>query len=154
MTPEHEALVQHIRSAATMVSDAVGRVPPHQADRPPRDGEWSVREILVHLRNVVVMVQGLRLRRLLYERDPVFADYDEETYRREDLAKGESIGDLAGMIVAEHEQVARLLATLPDERWQRQGRHPELGAMSIEFLARRIGEHAEEHARQIAETVR
>jgi hypothetical protein len=32
----------------------------------------------------------------------------------------------------------------------REGRHPSLGPMSIEFLARRVGEHAEEHAAQIA----
>jgi hypothetical protein len=32
----------------------------------------------------------------------------------------------------------------------REGRHPSLGPMSIEFLARRVGEHAEEHAAQSA----
>jgi hypothetical protein len=54
-------------------------------------------------------------------------------------------------VVAEHEQLARLLQTLPDADWAREGRHPSLGVMSIDFLARRVGEHAEEHAAQIAE---
>jgi hypothetical protein len=44
-----------------------------------------------------------------------------------------------------------LLKTLPDADWAREGRHPSLGVMSIEFLARRVGEHAEEHATQISE---
>jgi hypothetical protein len=56
--------------------------------------------------------------------------------------------------VAEHAQLARLLRTLPDADWSREGRHPSLGAMSIEFFARRVGEHAEEHAAQIAAAAR
>jgi DinB superfamily len=76
---------------------------------------------------------------------------DEEGYRRASLARGEAVGGLLDTIVAEHEQLARLLQALSDADWPRQGRHPSLGVMSIEFLARRVGEHAEEHAAQIAE---
>jgi hypothetical protein len=154
MTPEHRALVERIRASAATLARTVAAVPAARHRQPPGPGEWSVQETLVHLRNVVVMVQGLRIRRLFYEADPVFADYDEATFRREDVARSEPAADLVRMIVAEHEQVADLLGTLPDDRWDRQGRHPELGPMSIAFLARRMGEHTEEHAGQIAETAR
>jgi hypothetical protein len=50
--------------------------------------------------------------------------------------------------------MGRLLEILPDAEWAREGRHPSLGVMSIEFLARRIGEHAEEHAAQITAATR
>jgi hypothetical protein len=116
---------------------------------PPRTGEWSALETLIHLRDVVVHAYGLRIRRLLYEDAPVFADFDEEAYRRDSLARGESVGHLVETIVGEHEQLARLLEPLPDADWARAGRHPSLGPMSIELLARRVGEHAEEHAAQI-----
>jgi hypothetical protein len=58
------------------------------------------------------------------------------------------------MITVEHEQIALLLAGLPDDRWQRQGRHPELGAVSVELLAGRVGAHTAEHAGQIRDTAR
>jgi hypothetical protein len=154
MTQDHQAILARMRTAATLLAQAVAGAPSEAHDRPPRPGEWSIRETLIHLRNVVVLVHGLRIRRLLYERDPVFADYDEEASRREDLARREPVGELVRTITAEHEQLARLLQYLPAERWARTGRHPELGAMSIEFLARRVGEHTEEHAGQIAETAR
>lgn len=150
MTADHRAILDGIRSASERLTKAVAAVPPGTADQAPREGEWSVRETLVHVRNVLVMVSGLRLRRLLYERDPVFADYDEAAFRREDLARQEPIGDLVRMIVVELEQIAGLLRVLPDDRWTRQGRHPELGPMSIESLARHAGEHTMEHAQQIA----
>jgi hypothetical protein len=100
------------------------------------------------------MVYGLRVRRLLYEREPVFADYDEAAFRREDLARREPVEDLVRMITAEHEQIARLLDGLPADRWERAGRHPELGPMSIASLAVQVGPHTEEHAGQIRDIAR
>lgn len=154
MTPEHRAILERIQSSADAVRRATDGVPPARFTRPPRDGEWSAQETLTHVRDVVVHVQGLRIRRLLYEDAPLFADFDEESHRRASLARGETSGDLRDTIVAEHEQIARLLRTLPDADWSREGRHPTLGVMSIELLARRLGEHTEEHAAQIAAAAR
>jgi hypothetical protein len=150
MTPEHRVILERMRSSAGAVRRAVKAAPPGRFARPPRDGEWSALETLTHLRDVVVHVHGLRIRRLLYEDAPLFADFDEEGYRRASLARGEATDDLLETIVAEHEQLVRLLESLPDAEWSREGRHPLLGAMSIELLARRVGEHAGEHAAQIA----
>ena len=153
MTPEHRALIERIRSSAAVVRRAVEAAPPGRLGVAPRAGEWSALETLTHLRDVIVHVYGLRIRRLLYEDAPTFADFDEEGYRRASLARGEAAGDLLETIVGEHEQLARLLQALPDGEWSREGRHPTFGVMSIEFLARRIGEHGEEHAAQIVEAV-
>jgi len=154
MSPEYRVILERMRSSAGVVRRAVEAAPPARFGVAPRAGEWSALETLTHLRDVVVHVYGLRIRRLLYEDAPVFADFDEEGYRPASLARGETIGHLLDTIVGEHEQLARLLQTLPDAEWSRQGRHPTLGVMSIEFLATRVGEHAEEHAAQIAEAAR
>lgn len=154
MTATHRALLDRMRATTTVVRDAVERALLGRFTEPPRAGEWSALETLTHVRDVIVHVYGLRIRRLLYEDAPVFADFDEERYRRSSLARGESAEHLLATIIAEHEQLARLLETLPDEEWARAGRHPSLGTMSIEFLARRVGEHAEEHAAQITAAAR
>ena len=149
MSTDHRTVVQQIRSAPVVLAEAVAALPSGQHDRPPRAGEWSARETLIHVRNVVMMVYGLRIRRLLYERDPVFADYDEEAFRREDLGRRETVDELVRMIADEHAQIARLLDGLPADRWARAGRHPELGSMSIASLAGQVGAHTLEHAGQI-----
>ena len=151
---EQRQLIDRIRAVAEAVRRAVARIPPGRHVTPPRQGEWSALETLIHLRNTVVMAHGLRIRRLFYETDPIFADYDEAAHRQASLAQGEAVPDLVDTIVAEHQQVARLLDSLPADRWARQGRHPELGPMSIEWLARRAAEHGEEHAGQLAEIAR
>jgi hypothetical protein len=146
MTPAHRALIERIRSSARVVRRAVEGAPRARFDVAPRAGEWSALETLTHLRNVAVHVYGLRIRRLIYEHAPLFADFDEETFRPASLARGESVEYLLETVVGEHEQLARLLEAVPDADW---ARHPQFGVMSIEFLARRVGEHAEEHAAQI-----
>ncbi|MGH7264235.1 MAG: methyltransferase domain-containing protein [Candidatus Rokuibacteriota bacterium] len=152
MSVDHRALIDRIRAGGDDVRQAMERVSPGKLAASPGDGAWSVLETLVHLRNVVVMVHGLRIRRLLYEDRPVFADYDELLHRRATLERGPTADQLVTMIVAEHRQLAGLLGELPDDRWRRAGRHPELGEMSIELLAGRVADHAEEHATQIRAT--
>jgi hypothetical protein len=153
-TPEHRAVIDRIQSSALVVRRAVESAPRERFDVAPRAGEWSALETLTHLRNVVVHVYGTRIRRLFYESAPVFADFDEEHYRPASLARGETAEHLLETVVGEHEQLARLLQGLPDADWAREGRHPQFGAMSIELLARRVGEHAEEHAAQITAAAR
>jgi hypothetical protein len=154
VTAAHRALLDRIRATTGVVRAAVELAKRGRFAEAPRAGEWSALETLTHLRDVIVHVYGLRIRRLLYEDAPVFADFDEEAYRGASLARGESAESLLETVVGEHEQLARLLEALPDAEWSRAGRHPSLGAMSIEFLARRVGEHAEEHAAQITAAAR
>ncbi len=151
MTSAHRETLAQIRSSTGIVKRAVVAVPAERLGRSPKPGEWSPLETLTHLRDVIVHVYGLRIRRLLYEDDPLFADFDEEGYRRASLERGETAQYLLDTIAGEHDQLALLLEGLPDAMWSRQGRHPTFGEMSIEFLARRIGEHAAEHAAQITE---
>ena len=153
MTPEHRALIERMRSSALVVRRAVEGARGACFDKPPRPGEWSALETLTHLRDVIVHVYGLRMRRMFYEDAPLFADFDEEAYRPASLARGESVEYLLETFVGEQEQLARLLEALPDAEWARHGTHPVYGVMSIEFLARRAGEHAEEHAAQITAAV-
>src|SRR5713101_7082389 len=104
MSPEYRVILERMRSSAGVVRRAVEAAPPGRFAQSPREGEWSALETLTHLRDVVVHVYGLRIRRLLYEETPVFADFDEEGYRRASLARSEVVGGLLDTIVAEHEQ--------------------------------------------------
>ena len=151
---DHQEIIHRLRSSAAALTAAVRTVPLGKELEPPAAGEWSVQETLVHVRNVVLLVLGLRIRRLLYEHDPIFADYDDAPVRRASLERPEPLPAVLDMIVWEHEQIARLLERLPDGDWQRSGRHPERGPMSIESLARWAVDHAEDHTAQIANTAR
>ncbi len=153
-SPAHRALIDQIRASIAVVRRSVETIPPGRLTVVPKPGEWSALETLTHLRDVVVHVYGTRMRRLLSEPAPAFVEFDEEAYRAESLKRGETAAYLLETIVAEHEQLARLLEGVPEAEWAREGRHPSTGILSVEFLARRVSEHAVEHAAQITEAAR
>src|ERR1044071_4976964 len=121
MTPAHRESIDQIHVSLAVLRRAVDTTPPDRLTRVPAPGEWSALETLTHVRDVIVHVYGLRIRRLLYEPSPLFADFDEEGYRAASLARAEPAEHLLATVVGEHEQLARLLESLPDAEWAREG---------------------------------
>lgn len=150
MNSEHQQLVQRIRASATAIQQAVAALPPSGRATPATSGEWSARQVLLHTREVAMLAYGLRIRRLLFESNPVFASYEEDDYHAANPSDGDSLDDIVHMLAAEHDLIARLLNTLPDDAWQRSGRQADGSTRSIEYFAQRTAAHAEEHAAQLA----
>ena len=120
-------------------------------DRPGPD-QWSVTEILCHLRDVDREVHLPRLQSMIDEEDPfmtgVVADdwAEERNYQAQD-------GPAALALLAETR--AELLALLPDANdptWQRRGRHTFFGPTSFLELVCLVLEHDELHIAQVEET--
>jgi membrane protein len=151
MNAQHAEIVRRIRAAGEALTRAVGAVPAVRQAVAPKPGEWSVRQALVHTRDVALFAYGLRARRLIAETEPVFQTYNEDEFRKTHPDSGESAADIASLIAMEHEALARLLSALPDADWQKTGSHPEFGTRTLEFFAQRLAEHGEEHAAQIAD---
>jgi DinB superfamily len=149
MTAEHQQLIHRIRASAEAIEQGVAAIPSNRQTVAPKPGEWSVKQVLLHTRDVAMLAFGLRIRRLLFETEPVFVSYEEDAYRALNPGDADSVTDIVRMIVEEHDLIARMLAALPDDGWERSGRHPETGVRTIEYFARRTAEHAEEHAAQI-----
>jgi hypothetical protein len=152
MNPEHKEILEDILASAETLRRTVEAIPAALLDRRPQSEEWSVIEILVHVRNVVMLVYGMRIRQLLFQDEPTFANYDEERHLLTASRQQMPVAEILDMIETDHQQTVRLLSTLAEQEWQRQGHHPEFGTMSIEFLAQRFARHATEHTQQIADT--
>lgn len=152
MNPEHKEIIEEIQASSEALRRTVEEIPADLLDQRPQPGEWSVLETLVHIRNVAMLAYGLRLRRLLFEDEPAFPDYDEERLPPSVTRPGLPAAEILDMIVADHQNTARLLRALGDGEWERQGHHPISGALTIKFLAQRLAAHANEHIAQIADT--
>ena len=150
MTPGQQDIVQRIRASAEAIRRAVAALPAEQQQA--SDGEWTAQEVLAHTLNAELFAFDLRIRRMLVEDDPQFADYNEVAHRAT-LGALLPVNALVQMLVAEHELLAQLLSNLPTAAWHRTGHHAVHGARTVEYFARRVAEHAEEHAEQIAQMV-
>lgn len=119
----------------------------------PRPGEWSVTEIVCHLRDVDREVHLPRLQSLLVEDEPFVAGVVSDVWAAE---RGYCTQDgrqaLADLGVAR----AELLTWLPpagDPGWERRGRHTFFGPTAFWELVCLIAEHDELHIEQARATL-
>jgi hypothetical protein len=94
-------------------------------------------------------ISGIRLRRLLIEKDPVIQAYDEAEYARHFRYQERPWEPALRAFEAARATTAQLLESMTEAEWRRAGTHTESGPYSTEGWLRIYGEHAHVHANQI-----
>lgn len=115
--------------------------------RPPRDGAWSIRDVLAHLGDVELLT-SLRIRLILVEESPNLPAIAQERWVSL-LHRGSTIEDLLEEFWFAQRRNAALLRTLTPEEMNRRGTHPRYGVVTIEQLVKSNEEHREKHLAQI-----
>jgi hypothetical protein len=115
----------------------------------PAEGEWSLAEVMCHLRDVEIEVHQVRFRSLIADDNAfisgVSADEwaDERGYCFQDGLKA------ANLFVSAREETLTMVEPLDESMWQRQGRHAFFGHTSMHELLYLIVRHDEIHWQQI-----
>jgi len=92
---------------------------------------------------------ALRLRYLVAEKDPLLVAYDQDVWAKVlDYHRHPLEPALAAVDAARANTVA-LIEHLPDEAWDKVGKHSESGRFSVEDWLRNYAEHLEKHSGQI-----
>lgn len=117
-----------------------------------REEEWSIVEVVCHLRDAEQRVIE-RMRRMRDEERPLLAAYDQAQLAREANYRHQSlIRALSAFERLRREQIA-LLEGLDDAGWQHVGLHEEAGEITIEQLAAHTAAHDAVHLGQIARRI-
>ena len=121
-------------------------LPGAAADRAPRPGRWSAREILCHLADSE-LVFAFRLRQALAEENHVVQPFDQESWARRYAGYGASAA-LEMFRSARAWNLALLRGVSPTEL-ARTLTHPERGTMAFRVLAETMAGHDMNHIGQI-----
>ena len=119
--------------------------------RRPVSNEWSLTEILCHLRDTEREINMPRLRMLMELNEPFIPARDtdawavERDYKNQDAAQ--ALRDFTNARV----QTVDLLRSLNDE-WKRKARHAIFGPTNLQELVKFMVEHDKLHIRQICST--
>lgn len=107
---------------------------PHVAERPSPD-VWSGLEYACHVRDVFALYDQ-RLRRMLEEDDPMYANWDQDT-AAVDGAYGDQDPRGVGEDLSENARVlAERFDAVQDEDWERRGRRSDGAGFTVESFAR------------------
>lgn len=129
----------------------------HTANQPdadwtwrPAEGEWSLVEVVCHLRDVEREVHLPRFREILARDMPFLPGVSSNEWAAPRAYQLQDGPQAAADFCAARLETLTLLRGLDDAAWQRQGRHAFFGATSIRELAGLMRKHDEAHGAQIA----
>lgn len=149
MNREHKRLVERLESSAEDLMSCLGKFSEQDLIEPPAPNEWSVHQVIAHLRDTEEQVFLYRVKRILAEENPAVANFDQEAWHREHYSATEPLKKiLVEFRSARRKQIA-LLRKTRDKEWLRTARHPEYGTISVEWLVNHNVNHTFEHVSQI-----
>jgi len=114
------------------------------------DGEWSITEILCHIRDVDKEVNAPRFQQILTETAPFLPGIVTDHWVEERGSQSEDGREsLAGLIQA-RQALLEILEPLPAQEWQRPARHAIFGPTNLAELVGFLTVHDRAHIQQIA----
>ena len=150
---EREALIDRYAEGPSRLKAALAKVPAGALQWRPKAGEWSAHEVVVHCADSETNGTA-RIRYLAAEPDPVVIQgYDEAEWARRFDYHSHPLEPALAVVEAVRANTLALLRRLPEDAWQRGGRHTDSGTYSAEAWLKIYAEHLEIHARQIEDNV-
>ncbi len=114
----------------------------------PADSEWSIKEVCGHLRDDAQFFHQ-RLFAMIKLEEPRLEAWDQEALVHERNPQAAPIDELLAEFAAQRGETVEMLADLVHWNWARQGRHAELGRVSIRQQVERKVRHDEAHLEHI-----
>lgn len=141
------AAIADIAELPARLRAAVRGLSESQIDSPYRPGGWTVRQVVHHLGDSH-MNAFVRLKLALTEDNPTVKPYDEKAFATlpdQRLPIEVSLVLLDGL----HARWASVLNTLTVEQFARPLYHPEIGSITVDYLAQTYGWHSRHHVAHI-----
>jgi len=144
----HQDLVERLNANAAALRSELAGLPEEALARRPSENEWSIKEIVGHLRDHAQFLHR-RLYMMIKLEEPRLEAYDQEALVRDRNPQATPIVQLLAEFSAQRAETIEMLADLVHWNWARTGHHEELGRMSIRQLVDRAVAHDEAHLAQI-----
>lgn len=150
MSDDREGLIERYAAGAEQIRAAADIVPFAEWDAEAEPGEWTARQILIHLADSEIVGAG-RFRQLLAEESPALYMYQQAAWAERLGYRGNAdVAEALELGAALRRNTAELLRRLVTaESWARAGQHATRGELSLERLLTLYIGHVEGHLDQL-----
>ncbi|MGH2669870.1 MAG: DinB family protein, partial [bacterium] len=131
---ERHEITSYLRTVPDEIERVCAGLSDEQLRRRPSPNDWSVLELVCHLRDSA-QEEGTRVRRLVEEEHPTLVPYDQDAWAVERDYRGQDPRKVLTALRAFFSGFAYQLEGLTDEQWQRAGTHPEIGRVTVHRCA-------------------
>jgi hypothetical protein len=147
-TNQRELWIDDIAEAPARLRAAIAGLNDHHLDTPYREGGWTVRQVIHHVPDSH-MNAYVRFKLALTEPEPTIKPYDEAAWAELADSRDTPIHVSLALLEALHDRWVTLLRSLSDADFQKQFRHPVLGAVPLEKNLALYAWHGKHHVAHI-----
>jgi hypothetical protein len=144
------ALVDQYRSGPAQLRKAVAGMTRDQLAARPVPSKWSTLEVICHISDFEP-VYADRMKRVIAEETPLLLSGDPDKFQARLAYSNRDVAEELTLIETVRNQMARILATLPEGDFARTGKHSTDGPLSLAVLLERITNHIPHHLKFIEE---
>lgn len=141
-------MIDEIAAAPARLREAVAGLDDRQLHTPYRDGGWTVLQVVHHVPDSHLNAY-LRLKLALTESDPVIKPYDQAAWAALPDSRDTPVETSLVLLTALHDRWTRLLRSLGDADFARRFRHPEHGAVNLDWLVAMYSWHGRHHVAHV-----
>jgi uncharacterized damage-inducible protein DinB len=149
-------IIEALRLLPARLRDEVAGLSEEQLRFRPGEGQWSLKEVIGHLRDFAEIDHD-RLVRMITQERPVLPGYEQEDLAREHNCQDADLHAVLEELASIRQETVHVLTELVDANWARTGRHLERGIFSIRQHVEHIIDHEAlhlEHIRALKEQAR
>ncbi|MDK1080142.1 MAG: DinB family protein [Anaerolineae bacterium] len=143
-----KGLIAYLISVPASISGLLNQFSDRDLTRRPIPDEWSLTEIICHLRDTEREINFPRLRMILELDIPFIPSRDNADWAETRKYNDQDISKALNEFTSERIQLVNILKTLKRE-WQLEARHAIFGPTNLQELVKFMVEHDKLHIRQI-----
>lgn len=148
-----EAILATLLSTPAALAGLLAEIPAEQWRRCPASNEWSLNEIVCHLRDVDSDVNLPRLRAFLQETNPFIIGQSTDDWVKERAYDSQDGRQALRDLTEERKALVATLEALSPQDWQLRARHSIFGPTDLREMAGFIAEHDRSHLQQVFKTI-
>ena len=148
-----EAMLAILRATPAALDTFCRHLPLELWKKRPRPDEWSLLEIICHLRDVDREVNKPRLQKVLNENDPFILGEDTDPWAQERGYINQNGLEALQQLIMTRLEILDMLDAMKTEEWQRPARHAFFGRTALAELVNIIAQHDRLHIRQVHQTL-
>ena len=141
-------IIEALRLLPERVSEEVKGLSEEELRFRPGEGQWSLKEVIGHLRDFAEIDHD-RLCRMITQERPFLPGYDQEGLVRERNYQEADLQAVLDELASFRRKTVQVLTELVDASWTRTGRHQERGIFSIRQHVERLVRHEAMHLEHI-----
>ncbi len=115
----------------------------------PKPGEWTIHQVVAHVRDTEQRVFLARAQRIMTEPHPAVQNFDQDEWNKDHYDPNEPFKKIVADFRAARRKLIALLRQARNADWDNWAIHSEYGRISLDWLVMHSYHHTMEHVAQM-----